>query len=584
MALRKKLRKAPPVKATVRRSQMITTYGIGSLLPVESESFMVAGLEHWLTSERSRIDEQRLCKLLGVSHLYAPPGGDVPGMVPMARFPEWVSCASCNRLDKFWRLASKPKDEYVNRCRHCVTTKLVPSRFVACCPAGHIQDFPYAYWVHRGTGKSIDEGHSLRIVTNPADSSLAGITITCSCGASRTLQGALGSGALAMRCGGESPWLDNSREECTESLVGLQRGASNVWFADMRSALTLDRSLTAAETVLERILPEFEGMQADDIGPYLTIKARQYGLEASELIDAYRKHTEGPNDFEEASRQLRADEYEALGRLHPEDDGTETFVCYPAQVEEGDEAGSLIDMVSRVPRLREVRALNGFSRVSATSSSLAAPPGRLSRVHVGWLPAIEVLGEGVFIRIRHDLMVEWESSELARVRAATLTAALQSAAHAAAGPITPVAPRFLVLHSLSHVLLRELALDTGYPASSIRERVYAEPGQSGILLYTATADAAGSLGGLCSQGTVANITQIIESARDSAQWCSADPVCLESAATGAGAANLAACHSCLLIPEVSCEFQNRYLDRQCLIGPDHERQTGLLTMALLQRD
>jgi hypothetical protein len=584
MALRKKLRKAPPVKASVRRSQMITTYGIGSLLPVESESFMIAGLEHWLTSPRSRIDEQRLCKVLGVSQLFAPPGGDVAGMVPMVRFPEWVSCAKCDRLDKFWRLASKPKDEYVNRCRHCVAPKLVPSRFVACCPAGHIQDFPYAYWVHRGTGKSNGESHSLRIVTNPADSSLAGITITCTCGASRTLQGALGSGALAMRCGGQSPWLDTERDDCTESLVGLQRGASNVWFADMRSALTLDRSLTAAETALELILPEFDGMQADDIGPYLAIKARQHGVEASELVEAYRKHSEDPHDFQEANRQLRADEYEALGRLHPEDEGTETFVCHPAPVEQSIDAGRLIDLVSRVPRLREVRALNGFARVSASSPSSATSSGRLSRAPVGWLPAIEVLGEGVFIRVRDDLMADWESSVLARGRAASLTSALQSAAPPNAAPIAPVAPRFLVLHSLSHVLLRELALDTGYPASSIRERVYAEQGQSGILLYTGTADAAGSLGGLCSQGTVANIAQVIESATDSAQWCSADPVCLESTATGAGATNLAACHSCLLVPEVSCEFQNRYLDRQCLVGPDHERQMGLLTMAPLQGD
>jgi hypothetical protein len=578
VALRKKLRKAPPVKTTVRRSQMITTYGIGSLLPVESESFMIAGLEHWLPTERSQIDEQRLCKLLGVTRLFAPPGGDVPGMVPMVRFPEWVSCSSCNRLDKFWRLASKPKDEYVNRCRHCVATKLVPSRFVACCSAGHIQDFPYSYWVHRGTGVSGGEGHALRVVTNPADSSLAGISITCSCGASRTLQGALGSGALAMRCGGQSPWLDTERDECSENLVGLQRGASNVWFADTRSALTLDRSLTSVEAVIEQIFSEFEGMHADDVEPYLAIKARQHAVEASELIDAYRKYNQGSNDFDEANRQLRAEEYEALSRLHPEDEGTETFVCYPAQVREQDGAGSLIDLVSRVPRLREVRALNGFARVTATSSAAAVPPGKLSRTHANWLPAIEVLGEGVFIRVREDAMADWESSELARRRAATLTSALQSAAHPEAGQIPPVAPRFLVLHSLSHILLRELALDTGYPASSIRERVYAEPGQSGILLYTATADAAGSLGGLCSQGTSANIAQIIESATDSAQWCSADPVCLESSATGAGAANLAACHSCLLAPEVSCEFQNRYLDRQCLVGPDHERQTGLLTM------
>ncbi|MBM4633473.1 DUF1998 domain-containing protein [Rhodococcus hoagii] len=573
MAITKKIRKSPPIKTSIRRTQMITTYGVGALLPVESESFMIAGLDHWRVDDRLQVDEQRLCDLLGVSRLLTPPGGDVRGMVPMVRFPEWVSCPNCNRLDRFGRLADKPKGEYVNRCRFCISPKLVPSRFVACCPTGHIQDFPYRLWAHRGTGMSDDGDHSLKIITSPADSSLAGITIKCECGASRSLQGALGSGTLSMRCGGHSPWLDKDTEECTERLVGLQRGASNVWFADVRSALTVDRDLTRAEEVLEEILSELDGMQESDVIPYLGIKARQHGVDERELVSAYgTAKSARPRDYAEASRELRAAEYEALGRLHPEDDGTKTFVCFPSDVSPTDRAGDLIDLVSRVPRLREVRALSGFARVSASQVKSGSPSGSLSRAKVRWLPAIEVLGEGIFVRFRDDVLATWESSELARRRAQILQDAAQSAA---GGVLPPISPRFLALHSLSHALLRQLALDTGYPASSIRERVYAESGQAGILLYTATADAAGSLGGLCSHGTVDNIAKIIETATDAAHWCSADPVCLEAVATGAGATNLAACHSCLLAPEVSCEHQNRYLDRVCLVG-DGTPRSGLL--------
>lgn len=566
MAITRKLRKSPPIKASIRRTQMITTYGVGSLLPVESESFMIAGLDHWRADDRLQVDERRLCELLGVSRLLAPPGGEISGMVPMVRFPEWVSCSKCNRMDRFGRLANKPQGEYVNRCRFCISPKLVPSRFVACCPTGHIQDFPYRYWVHRGTGTSDAGDHSLRIITNPADSSLAGITIKCECGASRSLQGALGSGSLSMRCGGHSPWLDKDTEECAERLVGLQRGASNVWFADVRSALTVDRDLTKAEEVLEKILSELDDMQESDVTVYLGIKARQHEVDQSELVTAYQTaKSAGPKDYAEASMELRAAEYEALGRLHPEDedDGIKTFVCFPSYVSPIDQAGNLINLVSRVPRLREVRALGGFARVSTSQAVSGSPSGALSRAKVGWLPAIEVLGEGIFVRFREDVLATWESSEPARRRARML----QDSAQAAAGEVLPpISPRFLALHSLSHVLLRQLALDTGYPASSIRERVYAESGQAGILLYTATADAAGSLGGLCSHGTVDNIAKIIEAATEAAYWCSADPVCLETVAAGAGAANLAACHSCLLAPEVSCEHQNRYLDRVCLVG------------------
>lgn len=577
MALTNKLRRRPPTKATVRRAQLITTYGIGAILPVESESFMVAGLEEWRPRSQDAIHEPRLCESLGVRNLYSPPGGDGSGMVPMVRFPEWVSCPKCSRLDKFWRLADKPKDQYVNRCRHCLTARLVPSRFVACCISGHIQDFPYMSWVHRGKDRTLEDArHSLRLSTDPRSSTLAGITVSCTCGASRTLEGALGRGALGQRCGGRSPWLDAPKDECAEGLVGLQRGASNVWFADVQSALTVDRSMTKAEQLLERIRPELQGLPDADLRLMLGIRARQHGIDENSLIGAYYKAEEAPRDRADALRALRQDEYEALGRLHPEVDGSETFVCTPTPVNVNESGGMLLDLVSQVPKLREVRALRGFGRVVAPSQESGGARGRLSSARPDWLPAIEVLGEGVFVRLREDSLIDWERSAFALDRIERLTHAMRVAAPEWADTIEPVSSRLLLLHSLSHVLLNELALDTGYPASSIRERLYAEPGQSGILLYTATADAAGSLGGLCAQGTVDNICSILGSAAERAQWCSADPVCLESVATGAGARNLAACHSCLLLPEVSCELQNGLLDRASLVGTEADPTAGLL--------
>lgn len=577
MVVTRRLRKRPPTKATVRRTQLISTYGVGAVLPVESESFMIAGLDEWHPRELDAIHEPRLCDSLGVSRLYSPPGGDGEGMVPMVRFPEWVYCPQCSRLDKFWRIADKPKGEYVNKCRHCLTVRLVPSRFVSCCTAGHIQDFPYRRWAHRGK-ESVEEGrHGLRITTDPGNSTLGGITVSCSCGASQTLEGALGRNALGRSCAGSSPWLGSDRDRCSEDLVGLQRGASNVWFADVRSALTVDRSLTKAEEALERIRPELEGLTSPDLDLLLGIKARQHQVDENALKDAYRKQADSPATKGEATRILRADEYEALGRLHPERDGTETFVCVPSEIRHSDSTGGLLDLVSRVPKLREVRALRGFARVAAPTQESGTARGRLSRGRTDWLPAVEVLGEGVFLRVREDALKKWEETDFALGRALMLTRAIQSAAPEWVGAIEPVNPRSLLLHSLSHSLLNELALDTGYPASSIRERVYSEPGQSGILLYTATADAAGSLGGLCAQGTIDNVKAILESAAERAQWCSADPVCLESMATGTGAKNLAACHSCLLIPEVSCELQNGMLDRACLVGTEGEATAGFLT-------
>ena len=124
-----------------------------------------------------------------------------------------------------------------------------------------------------------------------------------------------------------------------------------------------------------------------------------------------------------------------------------------------------------------------------------------------------------------------------------------------------VSPRVLALHSLAHVLVDEMSLTSGYPAASLRERVYDEPGQAGILVYTATADSAGSLGGLAALSDKDRFFTTLANGIRRARWCTADPVCIESAGSGVNGMNLAACHACLLLPETSCERFNLTLDR-----------------------
>ncbi|MGD3153222.1 DUF1998 domain-containing protein [Tsukamurella tyrosinosolvens] len=550
---------------SVRRSQLITTYGVGSVIPLDSESFIVVGLDSWYPRAEDVIDEPRLCHALGVSQLFSPPAGEHGGRVPLARFPEWVHCPNCHRLDKFWMLAAKRDDKRINLCRYCATSTLIPSRFVSCCAIGHIQDFPYLRWVH--DGRVPDGDHTLKLRTNPKDSSLAGLTVSCSCGSRRTMEGALGGANGSDRCQGRSPWLDREYEPCSEPAVGLQRGASNVWFADVRSALTIDRSESPAEAKVRELMPAISAMELAAAEDFLRSCAPTFGFAPDEFIAAYRARVApGTVTFED----LRRDEYFALGRFHEEAVGR-SFACTPTPIDEASAIGTLVTSVSRVSRLREVRALRGFNRVRPTDVS---PAGALTRSRTMWMPAIEVLGEGIFLQLDDDVVEEWTRTDFAVDRAATLTDAIRRAGGSADAPA--VGPRRLLLHSLAHALLNELALTSGYPASSIRERVYDAEGQAGILLYTATADAAGSLGGLCAHGDVDIMSRVFMAAAERAQWCSADPVCLESTSTGAGAVNLAACHSCLLVPEVSCEHQNRYLDRAALVGTVDNPSAGFL--------
>lgn len=167
---------------------------------------------------------------------------------------------------------------------------------------------------------------------------------------------------------------------------------------------------------------------------------------------------------------------------------------------------------------------------------------------------------------------EWESrptvvQRLTTVRANHL-ALLQARASEGSGRAvaSPVSPRFVLLHTLAHVLINEWSLDGGYPASALRERLYATGQMAGILIYTATSDSAGSLGGIVAQGDPERLVAAMESALGRTSWCSNDPLCMESEASGMDSVNMAACHACVLLPETSCELNNSFMDRAMLVG------------------
>jgi hypothetical protein len=132
---------------------------------------------------------------------------------------------------------------------------------------------------------------------------------------------------------------------------------------------------------------------------------------------------------------------------------------------------------------------------------------------------------------------------------------------------------YILLHSLSHALIAEIALDCGYPASSLKERVYAlssnsvdPPDRCGILIYTATAGVQGTLGGLV--GTAPRFAHILRGALARSGICSNDRVCVDHEPdnrSGDRATHGAACHGCLLIAETSCEVRNLFLDRNLLV-------------------
>ncbi|KGN30538.1 hypothetical protein N802_06895 [Knoellia sinensis KCTC 19936] len=297
-------------------------------------------------------------------------------------------------------------------------------------------------------------------------------------------------------------------------------------------------------------------------------------------VEAVLQVTRQRRDVEAASvpteAELRAEEYMAL-RDGNVGGATDAFHCQ--QVDVDPSISDVVAQVSKVSRLREVRALHGFARVSPTGSSSDAPRlASLSIKRLHWLPAVEVFGEGVFVRLDPDALQRWEETPFASQRIGALTEAVRRRAQeSGANAIEPPSPRFVAVHTVAHAVLKELSLDAGYPTGALRERIFADGSQAGFLIYTASSDAAGSLGGLAALAEEARFAAVFESATSRSGWCSNDPVCAESGPSGSDGLNLAACHACLLLPETSCEERNMYLDRVSLVGDPRDSSGGLLT-------
>lgn len=566
-------------KPKARQSQLVTTYGVGSLFPAGDQSFIICGTDDWDERWCAEVEEPRLARSLRVRTFRAPSTGSNRGDVPAVRFPAYHYCPTCRRLDYFTRFDARKM-----QCPDCVTD-LTPSRFVACCENGHIEDFPYFQWVHRGHDV-VGDNHKLKLTTRGASSSLADIVISCSCGVpAHDLDGSFSAGALQKikSCAGRRPWLPGTEKElCEKPLRVLQRGSSNVWFAAVRSSISIPPWSSPAAQYVTRNWHILEHMEDDAIAGVVD-KQRAPGLTVEGVLAQVRQRRGLDPNHVPTEAELRAEEYRAL--IDGNDAGSrDTFQC--VEVDVAGELVGLVSQVSKVTRLREVRALTGFSRVTPMPTDTTNPRlARLSAAPRDWLPATEVLGEGVFVRLDDDLVSSWEKSAFAIRRQKLLADSLARRA-SESGAESPDAPssRFIAVHSLAHAVLKELSLDAGYPVGSLRERIYADGEQTGFLVYTASSDAAGSLGGLAALADEARFAHALASAVSRASWCSNDPVCSESGPSGADGLNLAACHACLLLPETSCEHRNIYLDRVALVGTPDYPGDGLATDLLAGLD
>lgn len=596
----------------LRPSQLLHTYGVGAVTDLPNLSTMVLGLDHWDLVQAGPLTEDRLLaavrRRLGpqVTTLRTPPHlqetadpyGDWTRVgVPVALFPRWLRCSreQCNQLSPassgLFELEEhyfRPENtRYVHSCfgtgRRRPTA--VPARFLIACPDGHMDDFPWQYFVHRGGQPAPD--CTLTLVERGTTGEAANIFVRCSCGdtnTSRSMAEAMGRrGEQELpACRGHHPHL-GTFESCSEPVRTIALGATNSWFASQLRVFSLPRAeepLTQAVREHWASLEVLAAIPADAAKVLLPTQAcwpelEPYGVEAvwkAVTDEATAASTAAPTQSgtgDDEEFDLATPEWTAFTAAHRFE--LPDFTTEPVQAPAN--ASDWLERVVLVHRLREVSALTGFTRIDAPewlpqeddSSTKAAP---LTREAPSWVPCAELRGEGVFLSFKEDRLAAWEKRPEVIAREKTLKAA--HVTWCLARGIEPQWPgiRYVLLHTIAHVLIRGFALECGYGASGIAERVYARSGKSpmaGILLYTAAPDSEGTLGGLVSLGRQNRLGPVIEQAVEEARLCSSDPMCAEHDPRVHGRLHGAACHACLFAAETSCERGNHYLDRALLV-------------------
>ena len=585
-----------------------------------------------------KIREWRLERQLGVSHFLTPPdmrkprrgGGELVNanlQIPFLRFPTWYACPHCHALtqENAW-------DRERVICRTCEVhgyrqRRMFQVQIAAICEHGHLMDFPFREWAHRDANPSC-RGQLLLMVNGP---SFADQTVKCSCGMSRSLLGILDghqvnddghqyATVLTTRltdhaehpflCRGERAWFgrDAPRQGCGQHLRGALTSATNTYFPDVRSAIFLPRG--SGSTVSPELLRELEepapatlintyrslneaapGSVSTDVA--YTLMHSQFPLLTSrygrDAVHAAIALLLGPIGASEAVQEevpedvlMRFEEYRAL-RSNRED---RDLLVRQADVSSYGVWNGALSRIGLVHSLRETRVLAGFTRGTGHQRTGLDFRRQLMWREVRpadttWLPAIEVYGEGLYLELDPGRLAEWERRPAVQEHVRALQDRHEQLLSVVGRPESVVTPRQLLIHSLAHLLINRLTFECGYPAASLRERLYvgttANLEMAGVLVYTSSGDSAGTLGGLVRMGEADRLAPLLASALREALWCSNDPVCMEQGAMGGQGQyglNLAACHSCSLVSETSCELFNSLLDRGVIIGTPTHPEVG----------
>ncbi len=603
----------PKPAGEIRQSQLVTIFGPGAMVDLPDDSVLISGLQGWSpggTTLREPRLAGKLARLLKLPALelrtpppYDPDRGSSSG-VSAFLFPEWFVTRDIQP-----RSRDTAGDTPGRRTRFLVPRlalhhrqfqdqdrkkwRVVPIRFVKACPRGHIADINWYDFVHRGEAKECRLAQRQLYVDEQGTSSdLSEESIRCDCGASRPMVEAT---KMELRpfgtCQGERPWLGPySKDPCGEPARLLIRSASNAYFSERMSVISLPERDQATREAVDRVLDFLEQAETvEDIRQERRKSKVQIALEGftDEEVLADLAARKAPP----AEKSVKQAELETLMAVKPgpvalDDTPDSVFSARVLPAEVWRSAGCMapIERVVLVSRLREVVAQSGFSRFEPLAPDIQGDLDLgVKRAALApetkWLPAYENKGEGIFLQFSQAALDAWLAQPGAVARQQMIAKGFVAWRKEHPGSARQQHPgmRYLLLHSFSHLLVTALALRCGYPASAIRERIYAMEGVGyGVLLYTGATDAEGTLGGLIEVGE--RIHEVVREALELGRLCSNDPVCAQHDPADTNEKRFlagAACHGCLLIAETSCEQYNDFLDRACVVPTLADEGTAL---------
>lgn len=631
-----------------RPSSLLYTYGPGAVMDLPRFTIMPTGLDDWDRIWKRRdgipvIHARRLRDVVRVllksqdvelrpfpwqpKKMAVSTEGDDLG-VPARVFPQWLRCTGCDMLgliSKFdytnthpfrsdlagFEHAKCPGRQGGNRRKgarkgtgggRTRRRDAVPARYLLACADGHLDEFPYDLWVHRGRPCQEASIPELRMVDRTAGKGASAMIRCDSCEMTRPMneaQGEVGKVKLP-KCRGRHPHLDAFEPNgCGNETRLMLVGASNLWFPATQSIIVMPDAQEQKSALTDRIRTELGAKLAkfkDDLNTLRDMldlaKVDVSMLTDAELREVVDAAAAPPPSKEEQEARIR--EWDPVDLLVPEwtylkkdpiADGhlDEMSGLVLSRRERDPDLPAAISRVLAVERLRKVNALIGFTRID-DMERVGDLPQRLVPLtrtdRPTWTVATEDFGEGIFLQLDEAAVAEWERAlERTKLWDDHREAHRRnfyrrfSETAAPAHPDTRLKPpRYWLVHTFAHILIRELAMKCGYSAASLSERLYAwkeapgRPASAGLLICTTASDSDGTLGGLVQLSEPARLQGVVASALYRAQRCSSDPICaMRTPDDPEDFLHGAACHCCVMASETSCERANRFLDRRFLV-------------------